>query len=425
MEKRIVRVFAVLVCPLLTAQTPPDRAPIPQTLDLEQAVALAIERNPTIAAAGNSVEMAEADIITAGLHPNPSLIVSAEDYPYFRSDAGPFFSNQEFGARFDYEIQTKNRLKLRQKAAEGAARREDASLEDVVRLLRLDVQTTFYQALLAQSNLQLAESILEKTDEVIALNRSRFEHGEISELELTRIEVERLRFADDVFQTRLELRNTKAALLTLLNAPDLGTSLEMDGLLDDAPDVGLELNTTPLQLYGIASTARPDLKAALAEIERSEAQNRFERAVTSPNITVGGGYKRNGRINSVVARMVIPLAIFNRNQGGVLRSGAEIRQAENLAAAARNRIELEIRQAYNALQVNRERVEYIRSQQLRQSEKASQVTLDAYRLGGAPVMDYLDAQRRYRDTIRVFNQALFDERVSRFVLAAAVGVGGR
>ena len=100
---------------------------------------------------------------------------------------------------------------------------------------------------------------------------------------------------------------------------------------------------------------------------------------------------------------------------------AEFPQRER--AARPNRIELEIRQAYNALQVNQERVEYIRSQQLQQAEKASRVTLAAYRLGGAPLMDYLDAQRRYRDTMRVFNQALFDERVSRFALAAAIGKG--
>jgi len=61
---------------------------------------------------------------------------------------------------------------------------------------------------------------------------------------------------------------------------------------------------------------------------------------------------------------------------------------------------------------------------VRQAEEASEVTLAAYRLGGVPLMDYLDAQRRYRDTMRIFNQALFEERASRFALAAAIGKGG-
>jgi cobalt-zinc-cadmium efflux system outer membrane protein len=301
--------------------------------------------------------------------------------------------------------------------------REEGAYSNAIRLLRLAVQSAFYRVLLAQSNLGLAQSILEQTDQVIALNRIRFEQGDISELELLRIQVERLQFADDVFQARLEVRNAKAALLALLYAPDLGADIEVVGDLSGVPELGAPIEAQPAELYQLASAARPDLRAAQAEMQRAAAQNRFQRAISSPNITVGGGYKRSGPYNSLVFGVTIPLPIFDRNQGGVLRSEAETRQAGNLAAATRNQIELEIRQAYNAFQINRERVEYIRSQQLQQAEKASQVTMAAYRLGGAPLMDYLDAQRRYRDTMRVFNQALFDERASRFGLAAAIGKG--
>ncbi len=422
MEIRRIALITALVCPLAAQESPRD-APLPSSLTLNQAVELALDRNPNVAAARNTIDMAKGDAINAALHPNPSITVDTENYPYFRSNPGPFFSNQQITARFDYEIQTKNRLKLRTEAAEGSVRREEAVFDNVNRLLRLDVQAAFYRVLLAQANLELAESILDQTDQVIVLNRTRFEQGEISELELTRIQVERLRFADDVFQSRLEVRNAKAALLALLYAPDLGADLEVLGDLSQVPELSIEPDAPPAEMYRVASGRRPDLRAALTEMERASAQNRFQRAISSPNVTVGGGYQRSGPNHSLVVGVTIPLAIFDRNQGGILRSEAEIRRAGNLAAAARNRIELEIRQAYNALQVNRERVEYIRSQQLELAEKASQMTLAAYRLGGAPLMDYLDAQRRYRDTMRVFSQALFDERVSRFALAAAIGGG--
>ncbi len=390
---------------------------------LDQAVEFALDRNPSVAAARNTIEMAEGDAVSARLHPNPAVTFETGNYPYFRSNPGPFFSNQEITARFDYEIQTKNRLRLRKEAAAGSVRREEASFDNVARLLRLEVQAAYYRVIFAQSNLQLAESILRQTDQVIGLNRTRFEQGEISELELTRIEVERLRFADDAFQARLEVRNAKATLLALLYAPDLGADLQVLGDLTKAPELDIQPDASPAEMYRIASAVRPDLRAALAEMDRSAAQNRFQRAISSPNITLRGGYKRNGPDNSLVVGITIPVPVFDRNQGGILRSEAEIRRSGNLAAAARIRIELEIRQAHNALRVNRERVEYIRSQQLGQAEKASEVTLAAYQLGGAPLMDYLDSQRRYRDTMRVYNQALFDERISRFALAAAIGRG--
>ena len=424
MEKRTFAFLVAFGCSALQAQQPERGEPIPPTLTLEQAVEFALTRNPSIAAARNTIEMAQGEAVTASLHPNPAVSVDTENYPYFSPNPGPFFSNQQITARFDYEIQTKNRLKLRTEAAQGAVRREEAELNNVARLLRLEAQSAYYRILLAQSNLQLAESVLEQTDQVIGLNRTRFEQGEISELELTRIEVERLRFADDVFQTRLELRNAKAALLALLYAPDLGADVRIIGDLAQIPLLDINPEESPSEMYRIASSLRPDLSAALTEMERTSAQNRSQRAISSPNVTVGGGYQRSGRDHSLVVGVTVPLPIFDRNQGGILTSEAEIRRAQNLAAAMRNQIELEIRQAYNALQVNRERVEYIRSQQLERAGETSQVTLAAYRLGGAPLMDYLDAQRRYRDTVRVFNQALFDERVSRFALAAAIGKGG-
>lgn len=420
------RTFAVLVAtalPILAADPQAANGPIPSQLTVDQAVELALLRNPTLSAARNNIEMAEAEVVGALLRPNPAVSVESESYPYFRSDPGPFFSNQELTARVDYEIQPKRQRRLGAEAAELSIRRETAAFDDVARLLRLDVRGAFYRVLLAVSNRELAEAILEQTDQVIALNRTRFEEGEISGLELTRIEVERLRFADDLFQARLELQNSKAALLALLNAPDLGADIEVLGDLEAVPDLGIPVEADGAEVLGLATARRPDLRAATAEVERSSAQNRFQRAIASPNITVGGGYKRDGPDHSLAAGVTIPLAVFDRNQGGILRSEAEIRQARNLLAVVRNRIALEVRQAYNAVNVNRERVEYIRSQQVQQAEEASRVTLAAYRLGGAPLMNYLDAQRRYRDTMRVLNQALFDERVSLFRLAAAIGEG--
>ncbi|MEX2303804.1 MAG: TolC family protein, partial [Bryobacterales bacterium] len=346
MGKKTLVLLAVLIPPLWGAQEPPLGESLPSRLTVAKATRLAIERNPLVAAARNAVEMADGDAVGARLHPNPAVTFETENYPYFRSNPGPFFSNQEITARFDYEIQTKNRLKLRAAAAQGAVEREEAAYQNDVRLLRLEVQSAFYRVLLAQSNLELAQSILSQTDQVIALNRTRFEQGDISELELTRIQVERLQFADDVFQARLEVRNAKATMLALLYAPDLGADIDVVGDLADVPELGISLEAPPVELYRFASTSRPDLRAAQAEMQRSVAQNRFQRAISSPNITVGGGYKRNGPDNTLVFGVTIPLPLFDRNQGGVLRSEAETRRAGNLAAATRSRIELEIQQAY-------------------------------------------------------------------------------
>ena len=82
-----------------------------------------------------------------------------------------------------------------------------------------------------------------------------------------------------------------------------------------------------------------------------------------------------------------------------------------------------MQQAHNAVEINRQRVHYIRTQQLPKAEEVGQVTLKSYNLGGATLIDYLDAQRTYRDALRTYNQALFDERVSLYELSSSIAQG--
>ena len=70
-------------------------------------------------------------------------------------------------------------------------------------------------------------------------------------------------------------------------------------------------------------------------------------------------------------------------------------------------------------------MKYIETQHLKKAEETNAVTLAAYRLGGATLIDYLDAARRYSDTVRRYNQALYDERISLYELASALGIGGQ
>lgn len=149
------------------------------------------------------------------------------------------------------------------------------------------------------------------------------------------------------------------------------------GDLSQVPDLGLPIGETSSDALRLAIERRPDLRAAAAEVDRFAAENRWHRATSSPAVTVAAGYERDGRDQTIVARMSVPLMLFNRNQAGILRSEAEIRQARNLYEALLAEVGLQVQQAFNAVQVNRERVEYIRTRQVRQAEEASRVSQGA------------------------------------------------
>ncbi len=422
---------STLMIPLLfvlalgTPRVPAQDSDIPSRLTLEDAILLAIARNPNLAAAKYEIQALEGDKIAAAKRPNPAFSLQFEDLP-ISAHPGPFFDVQEITSRVDYEIEMGGRRKLRTKAAAEALEVQRLAYQDRIRLMRLEVQRAFYRTILAKSNLEASALILDQAERMISLNRIRFQQGDISALDLNRIEVEKLKLQDDVFQAELALRNAKSSLLVLVNARDLSQEVEAIGALpvsDFDSEPGLPPPVPLDELIQMALRQRPDLAARQHETRRADAETLLQRAIRSPNITIGGGYKRNLTDNAYVFGVTIPLNIFNRNDGEILRANAEQMRAISMAAGAQKEVQLDVQKAYTALEINRRRVAYIRVHQLKRAEEASRVTLESYNLGGSTLIDYLDAQRTYRDALRMFNHALFDERISLYELSSSIALG--
>ncbi len=423
LTRSLIFIVVALSASIIRAQ----ESAVPSRLTLDAAVRLAMDRNPALAAGRNEIQAAEGDKVTAGKRLNPAFSVEFEDLP-ISAHPGSFFNVQEITSRVDYEIERGRRRRLRTEAAGQALEAQKLAYQDQVRLLRLEVERAFFRTVLAKSNLETSKSILDQAERMISLNRVRYEQGDISALDLNRIEVEKMKFQDDVFQADLALRNAKSSLLALLNAPDLSLDVDVIGNLSvdyQNPEPGLPPTASLDELIRIALSQRPDLAALEQENKRADTETRLQRVLRSPNITVGGGYKRNGSDNTVVFGVTLPLKLFNRNEGEIMRANAEQMRASNLAAAMQKKVQLDVQKAHNDAEINRQRVDYIRTQQLKRAEEASQVTLQSYNLGGTTLIDYLDAQRTYRDALRIFNQALFDERISLYELSSSIALGVR
>jgi cobalt-zinc-cadmium efflux system outer membrane protein len=372
------------------------------------------------------VEIADAQRIDARLRPNPAVSFESGGYPLFESPRPSFGNNQELTLRFDQEIELAGRRSLRTQAAETGVSAAEAAFQDQKRRLEFEVRRGYFGVVLAKADLEVARAALEEIDKVIGLNRARYEQGEISGGELRRIQVERLKFVDDQFAAELALRNARSAMLALFNAADLGVefdvveTLNVNAAASAAPAVTPQVMDTAA-LRTQALTLRPDLLAAQREVQRADTETRLQRALRTPNLTVGGGYRRDFGTNAVVFGMTVPLPLSNSNQGGVARAEAERRRAANLAAATATGVLLEVQQAVNAVDVSRARVAYIEREYLTPSRESRDIVLASYRLGTADLIDFLDAQRAFRDTLRTYNRALYEQRLSVFQLAAATG----
>jgi len=288
------------------------------------------------------------------------------------------------------------------------------------------------QAVLATADRAVAQTSLDEIDRVLGVSRARFQQGEISGADFRRLQVERLKFVDDVFASELTLRNARSELLALLGGSDLGQPVDVVESLatPSASEAGAvpPLAIAAPALVAQALGARPDLAAARQDMLRTETETRLQRALRVPSPTVGGGYRRNGPFgtNGVIFGVTVPLPVFNSlNAGAVARAEAEQRLAANEAAAAEQVVRLDVQQAANALDINRQRVAYIEREYLTPARESRDIAAAAYRIGAADLIDFLDAQRALRDTARTYNRALYESRVSAFELEAAVGEPNR
>jgi cobalt-zinc-cadmium efflux system outer membrane protein len=421
-------VFVVVCSVPARAQT----APIPARLSLADAVKLAIERNPAITEAVAGVDAAEADQVTAARRPNPAVSIDSEGYPLFEPNRPNLWGNQEFTIRYDQELETAGRRRIRTDLARTGQEIAQLELRDMQRQIELAARRAYLVAVLAEADKAVAQTALEEIDRVIALNRARFDQGEISGADLRRLQVERLRFVEDLFTADLAARNGRSALLAVLHAASLDQPLELtDGLAVSPGEMGALLadataGTSGRQsLVAQALAARPDILGARQEQSLAETATRLQRALRTPNMTIGAGYRKSFGTNAIVFGATIPLPIFNRNQGGVMRADAERRAADARSAQVENAVRLDVQRTVNAVEVNRARVTYLENEYLTSARESRDIVLESYRLGVANLIDYLDAQRAFRDTQRTYNRALFDQRLSLFELAAAVGSDAR
>lgn len=402
------------------AQTPS----IPQRLSMEEAVRLALERNPQSAAARAIVQMAEAGRADARLRPNPAASVESESYPLFNSPRPSFLNGQELTVRVDQEIETAGRRRHRMDVAEAGVAAARLESRDRMRRLELIARRAYLHLVLAQADQSVARTALEEMDRVLNVSRERVRIGEAAGSEVSRLEVERLRFAEDAFAADLALRNARAALLTLFGSSDLNQPIEANDLLSEIPlsgrPRGLALITAPTA--PASGLERPDLGSAREALRRAESETRLQRALRTPNITLGGGYKRDFGSNAIVFGVTIPLALWNRNQGGIARAAAERQVAESNLTSIELEVKLEVQLALNAAETNRMRATFIEENVLASARAARDTVAESYRLGAADLIDFLDAQRAYRDTLRAYNRALFEYRVSLAELSAARGL---
>jgi len=357
--------------------------------------------NPTLRAAQANIDESRAAEITAYLRPNPTLtgtldqinpfatLPSASGSSVYRplTDALPYGS-----VSYLHEREHKRELRLdSSRKSTGIA----ASLySDQERSLLFNLRNAFVAAIEAKAVRQNAQENLDYWDKELTVNRTRFTLGDMAQVDLNRLELQRVQFESDFETAMVNLRTAKIQVQTLLNDRTPIEQFDIQGPYDFV-DRLLPLD----QFRTIALAARPDLKAALQSVELAKTNHQLAVANGSTDPTFSVDFARNPPIPVYFGVSVsIPLRIFDRNQGEKARTEIDIGRNERLRDATEAQVFSDVDSAYATLVSALNLLRPYRDKYLRLAEDTRNRISFSYQHGGAALLDYLDAEKAYRDT---------------------------
>jgi len=177
----------------------PQQVPTGQTkrsITVADAVSIFLQQNLQLVAARYDIDTAEAEKLSARLRPNPEITIGSSGLPI--NFSGPFIGQQTFAYNISQDLELGGKRKKRIDVANANAEVAQAQFQTVVWQLTNDVKKKFYAVLLAQSLLDLAKENEKTFADIVDRTTQVFKSGEISGLDLQRLEVEKFKFDTDL-----------------------------------------------------------------------------------------------------------------------------------------------------------------------------------------------------------------------------------
>ena len=357
-------------------------------------------QNPTLKAAQLNIDESRAAEITAYLRPNPDFTISADGFQISRNMGvwRPFSGVVETpGISYLHEREHKRELR-RDQAKESTAIAESTYL-DQERSLVFNLKSAFVQTLQAKAVLENAKENLEYWDRELEVNRTRFRAGDMAQVDLDRLELQRVQFESDFETALVNLRTAKIQLLMLINDRTAIERFDVTGPFDFVEEL------RPLEEFRkIALDARPDLKAAVQNIDLAKITYQLAVSNGSTDPTFSIWYSNNPSFSNSFANetvggsVSIPLRIFDRNQGQKELTKIDIGRNERLRDANEALVFSDVDSAYWTLIQNVNLLKPYKTRYLKLATDTRDRVSFAYQNGGSSLLDYLDAEKAYRDT---------------------------
>jgi cobalt-zinc-cadmium efflux system outer membrane protein len=401
------RLAVAAVAAILWFSSPGSARARPLTLD--EALALARERAPALAAARARIDEARGRLVGASvlLRENPVLAGAAGR----RSDGNGYVAG-EAGLSQSFELGGRRGARIA--GARAGVAREVAASEDAERRLLRDVAFAFLRALAARERLQVASDNVRLAADLLGVAERRLRAGDVARLEVNLASIAAARARAGLATADADLVAAVAELHGLLGLPPEAV-VEPQGELRDRRRYDL-----PALLA--RAPERADLRALAAEVRDADAEVRLGRASAWPDLGLGFRYQRDQGADIVLGALTLTLPLFERGQGVRATATARAQRLRLELAAGQRLLQVEVRAAFD---VYRRKVAAVL--ELERAALAPLADNDAlvrrgYEAGQIPLVELLVIRREALDTRSAYVDRLLEAALAGVELEARAGV---
>lgn len=362
-----------------------------QTLPLSELIQEALARNPEIVAARQQWESSLQRVPQARSLDDPILAVTWFNIP------GSFNLGQTqntiigLSQRFPFP----GKLDLKEKVAGHVADITEQAMRARERDLIARVKGTYYDLFLAHKAIEIHHEQVDLLRQFVDIATAKFRAGTGSQV--------------DVLKAQVEL-STLHQQLPVLEQHRETSQAKLNQLLDRDPRFPLQPPQPPREgrfdqdledLYGVATTARPELQAADLQIQRNERSHALAQRQYYPDFDVAFQRFQNFQANDgfgAYLAMSLPFAFWTKPKydAAVHETAAGIAAARADRHALENMTRFQIRDLLAKVRASWEVAILYKTTVLPQAEQGVTAARAGYRAGKSNFLDLIDAGRAWR-----------------------------
>lgn len=380
------------------------------------------ENNIEYAAQKFNIKIAEAQIINAGITPDPELYFEITDNSEQSMSLG-----RVYAGGLNWTLETGNKRKNRIQVARAEKNITELTLIDFYQNLRSEAALLYVQAMGKQAVLNIKKKTYNEMLQLSQIDSVRYNLGEISAIdaEQSRLEVYILR--NELWQSETEWINSLQKLFVMM-----GTKPERNIKTINQNFDYFDKDYLLPQLIEKAFENRIDLNLAKEDIQLAEKYIQLARANRKIDLGINLGIERNTQATNIIAEtpaftayqlgLSIPLNFSNRRSSELKIAKYENEIKKLNISQFKLEIENEVHEAYYEYMTQKRKTKAYEDDLNKRAKNVLNGKIYSYQRGEISLLEVINAQRTYNDVIADYYQSLYERTISFINLQRICGI---